>query len=67
MDKEVLKSRTKQFALRIIKLVNALPKTTAGYIIGKQVCRSGTSTSKLSCRLPRPFKGRVSIKNRDCN
>ena len=43
MDKDELKTRTKQFALRIIKLVGKLPKTVAGYAIGKQLIRSGTS------------------------
>ena len=43
MDKEVLKARTKQFALRVIKIVNVLPKTTVGFTIGKQLVRSGTS------------------------
>ncbi len=38
-----LKARTKKFALRIIKLVDSLPKTTSGYNIGKQILRSGTS------------------------
>lgn len=40
---ENLKVRTKKFALRIIKLYTALPKTTEAQIIGKQVLRSGTS------------------------
>ena len=35
--------RTKAFALRIIKLVSALPKNTVGNVIGKQILRSGTS------------------------
>jgi four helix bundle protein len=35
--------RTKAFALRIIQLYSALPKTTEAQIIGKQVLRSGTS------------------------
>jgi four helix bundle protein len=43
MDEEGLKLRTKQFALRIIKLVNSLPKTRDGYAIGNQLIRSGTS------------------------
>jgi four helix bundle protein len=38
-----LRSRTKQFALRIIRLFVALPKTTEGQVIGKQLLRSGTS------------------------
>jgi four helix bundle protein len=35
--------RTKRFALRIIKLYSALPKTTEAQVLGKQVLRSGTS------------------------
>ena len=38
-----LKERTKAFALRIIRLYSALPKTTEAQVIGKQVLRSGTS------------------------
>ena len=43
MTPEELKKRTKQFALRMIKLVNALPKNSMGWIIGKQLIRCGTS------------------------
>ncbi len=35
--------RTKEFALRIVRLYVALPKTTEAQVIGKQVLRSGTS------------------------
>lgn len=35
--------RTKDFALRIIRLYSSLPKTTEAQVIGKQVLRSGTS------------------------
>ncbi len=38
-----LKVRTKEFALRIIRLYVALPKTTEAQVIGKQLLRSGTS------------------------
>jgi four helix bundle protein len=38
-----LKVRTKAFALRIIRLYAALPKTTEAQVLGKQVLRSGTS------------------------
>jgi len=41
--------RTKEFALRIIRLYTALPKTTEAQIIGKQVLRSGTSVG-AHCR-----------------
>ena len=38
-----LKVRTKAFAIRIIRLYSALPKTTVAQVIGKQILRSGTS------------------------
>jgi four helix bundle protein len=38
-----LKERTRDFALRIIRLYTALPKRTESQIIGKQVLRSGTA------------------------
>jgi four helix bundle protein len=38
-----LRLRTKRFALRVIRLFTALPRTTAAQVIGKQVLRSGTS------------------------
>jgi four helix bundle protein len=40
---EDLRKRTRQFALRIIRLYGTLPKTGVGGVIGKQVLRSGTS------------------------
>jgi four helix bundle protein len=38
-----LSQRTKKFALRIIKLFQALPKTVEAQVIGKQILRCGTS------------------------
>ena len=38
-----LKDRTKQFALRIIKLYSALPKRGPGQVLGIQILKSGTS------------------------
>jgi four helix bundle protein len=38
-----LRTRTSDFALRIIRLYVSLPKTTEAQVIGKQVLRSGTS------------------------
>lgn len=43
MNEAELKLRTKKFALRIIKLVQAMPKIEIGRIIGKQLLRCGTS------------------------
>jgi four helix bundle protein len=53
MTEQELKERTKQFALRIMKLVDALPKTTAGRALGNQLVRSGTSVGanyRAACR-----------------
>ena len=38
-----LRDRTKTFALRIVHMFSALPKTTEAQVLGKQLLRSGTS------------------------
>jgi four helix bundle protein len=43
MNPNELKQRTKAFAVRIIKLVDSLPKTPVGNVLGRQLLRSGTS------------------------
>ena len=53
MNENELKARTKQFGLRVMNLVNALPKTTAGRTLGNQLIRSGTSVGanyRAACR-----------------
>src|SRR5215213_8210706 len=53
MTQEEMKLRTKQFALRIIRLVESLPQTKTADVIGKQLLRSGTSVGanyRASCR-----------------
>lgn len=53
MTEDDLKKRTKAFALRVLKLVAALPKTIAGRTIGNQLARSGTSVAanyRAACR-----------------
>jgi four helix bundle protein len=45
MEAEVLKQRTKQFAIRNIKLFKALPNNDESKIIGKQLLRSATSVA----------------------
>jgi four helix bundle protein len=42
---EILKNRTKQFALRIIRVIRALPHGPEGRIIGNQLLRSGMSVA----------------------
>ena len=51
--KDELKQRTKEFALRIIRLVQSLPANKVGDTLGKQVLRSGTSVGanyRAACR-----------------
>ena len=48
-----LKARTKQFALRMMKMVDALPRTIQGRAIAKQIIRSATSVAanyRAACR-----------------
>jgi four helix bundle protein len=40
-----LKERTKQFALRVLKIVRALPPGMEGRIVGNQLLRAGTSVA----------------------
>ncbi len=42
-EPEDLLPRTKEFALRVIKMFNALPKSEVAKVLGRQVLRSGTS------------------------
>ena len=53
MTEQEFKNRTKQIALRIIKLVESLPRTRSADVIGKQLLRSGTSIGanyRAACR-----------------
>jgi four helix bundle protein len=42
---EELKKRTKQFAIRIVKLYRSLPRAEEARVIGRQMLRSGTSVA----------------------
>jgi len=53
MNQEEMKRRTKQFALRVIRLVESLPKGRTADVIGNQLLRSGTSVGanyRAACR-----------------
>jgi four helix bundle protein len=53
MTPEKLKARTKAFALRVVKLVDAMPRSLAGQTIGRQLLRSATSVGanyRAACR-----------------
>ena len=64
--REVMQQRTKQYALRVIKLFQALPHTGEAQVIGKQLLRSGTSVGsnyRASCRArsSKEFYSKLSI------
>ncbi len=53
MNADDLKKRTKQFALRILKLAAALPNTIEGKVVRGQLVRAGTSVGanyRAACR-----------------
>jgi four helix bundle protein len=53
MNQETLKQRTKKFALKVIELVERLPKTVTGRAIANQLVRCGTSVGanyRAACR-----------------
>jgi four helix bundle protein len=53
MKPDELKNHTKQFAIRILKLVAALPNSLSGRTVGGQLARSGTSVGsnyRAACR-----------------
>ena len=53
MNKEELKSRTKLFALRVMKLIDHLPTNTKGRVVADQIMRSATfvaSNYRGACR-----------------
>jgi len=53
MTPDELRKRTKAFALRVIRLVEALPRKRAADVIGRQLLRSGTSVGanyRAACR-----------------
>ena len=63
---ESLRDRTKAFAIRIVRLLQALPQTTAAQVMGKQVLRSGTSVAanfRSACRARsrREFASRLGV------
>ena len=53
LSPEAMRARTKKFALRILNLFRALPRTAEAQIIGKQLLRSGTAVAanyRAACR-----------------
>ncbi|MFH1744189.1 MAG: four helix bundle protein [bacterium] len=72
LSKEDLKKRTKEFALRIIRLVESLPGSKTSTVIGKQLLRSGTSVGanyRAACRArsAADFISKMGIVEEECD
>lgn len=53
MQSAELKQRTKQFALRVIRLTDSLPRRMSADVLGRQLLRSATSVAanyRAACR-----------------
>ena len=53
MNREELKVRTKRFALRVMTMTDALPRTQKGKVIANQILRSSTAVAsgyRAACR-----------------
>jgi len=72
MTKDELKVRTKQFALRIMNLVEEIPHSKVGNTIGNQMIRSGTSIAanyRTACRArsDADFISKITIVEEECD
>ena len=64
--RDQLRNRTKHFAIRIIRMVDALPRRRSAEVIGKQLLRSATSVganhrSARRARSPAEFCAKMGI------
>ena len=72
MDAEEFKRRTKAFALRIVHLVDSLPKSRTADVFARQLLRSGTSVGanyRAACRArsQADFVAKMGIVEEECD
>jgi four helix bundle protein len=72
MNPDDFKQRTRTFGLRVIRLVRALPKSTVGTVIGRQLLRCGTSVGanyRAACRARSraDFVAKMKIVEEECD
>jgi four helix bundle protein len=72
MDADEFKRRTKAFVLRVIRLVDSLPKSRAGNVFATQLLRAGTSVGanyRAACRArsPADFIAKMGIVEEECD
>ena len=64
--------RTQEFALRVVRLVDAMPGQSSGWVLGRQLLRSGTSVGanyRAACRAkPKAdFINKLKIVEEECD
>ena len=72
MNPEEFKTRTKAFTLRVIRVVEALPKSGTAGVIGRQLLRSGSSVganyrSACRARSRADFIAKMGIVEEECD
>ncbi len=72
MNKQELLKRTKTYALRVIKAVQALPRDDISPILGRQLLRAGTSVGanyRAACRAKSTadFVNKLKIVEEECD
>ena len=72
MTKQELLQRTKDFALRVVRAVQALPRDDIAPILGRQLLRSGTSVGanyRAACRAKSgaDFLNKLKIVEEECD
>lgn len=72
MKGDDLRVRTKQFALRIMKMVTALPDTRAANVVANQILRSASSVganyrAASRSRSPKEFISKIGICEEECD
>jgi len=72
VNKNDLLQRTQEFALRVIRLVEALPGNTVGHTLGRQLLRCGTSVGanyRAACRAKSKanFINKLKIVEEECD
>ena len=72
MNKHELLKRTKTYALRVIKAVQALPRDDVSTILGRQLLRAGTSVGanyRAACRAKSTadFVNKLKIVEEECD
>ena len=72
MDAEEFRQRTRAFALRVVRLVEALPKSRTKDVLGRQLIRCGTSVganyrAAWRARSPKDFVAKIAIVEEECD